>query len=324
MNHKENITISFEPDEKGYFDRECPNEECQFLFKINMDDWKNKVSDDIVYCPFCGHTAPSDQWWTQQQLDEMNKRASAYVMSLIGSEIDNMFNSLAHTTIGNKYIKITYKPGKRITFENNPIGQSAEWKQDILCPKCETRYSVVGSAFFCPCCGRDNTEDMFENSLNCTLKKIESLPELEQLFIKTYGDDMARNMCLSMIESTLGDVVAAFQAFAKLRYQQLSKEHVHANDFQIIEKGSSLFKSAIGKGYDTWLSDSDLRFLNLMFQRRHVFEHQAGLVDEKYLQKSGDTSYYKGQRVVIRGEDIGRIVDLLLKLASGLRSIYIQ
>lgn len=32
------IPITFQSDEKGYFDRECPNENCLYSFKINMND----------------------------------------------------------------------------------------------------------------------------------------------------------------------------------------------------------------------------------------------------------------------------------------------
>ena len=38
------IPVTFLSDDKGYFDRECPNQNCLYVFKINMQDWKEKVS----------------------------------------------------------------------------------------------------------------------------------------------------------------------------------------------------------------------------------------------------------------------------------------
>ena len=38
------IPIKLKLDEKGYLDRECPNEQCLYKFKINMEDWENNVS----------------------------------------------------------------------------------------------------------------------------------------------------------------------------------------------------------------------------------------------------------------------------------------
>ena len=52
------IRLSLPADEEGYFDRECPALECLFEFKIHEDDWREKVRDEEVFCPFCGHTAP--------------------------------------------------------------------------------------------------------------------------------------------------------------------------------------------------------------------------------------------------------------------------
>ena len=63
-----NIPVEFKSDEKGYFDRQCPNEKCEYVFKIYMEDWKEKVSDDQVFCPMCGHTATSDKWYTFEQI----------------------------------------------------------------------------------------------------------------------------------------------------------------------------------------------------------------------------------------------------------------
>lgn len=44
-------------DDDGYLDRECPNEAGGALFKILADDWKEKVCDEDVFCPFCIHTS---------------------------------------------------------------------------------------------------------------------------------------------------------------------------------------------------------------------------------------------------------------------------
>ena len=120
------IPITIHSDEKGYFDRECPNENCLYTFKINMQDWKEKISDDEVHCPMCGHIDTADKWWTQEQLESMQEIAASYAMSMITKELDKAFGKLARSTRNNKFLKITYKPSKKITFQNNPIGQSEE------------------------------------------------------------------------------------------------------------------------------------------------------------------------------------------------------
>lgn len=315
------IPIELISDEKGYFDRECPNENCLYTFKIKMQDWKDKVSAEEVHCPMCGHIDTSEKWWTQAQLDSASKIASDYVMDMISGELDKIFGRLARSTRGNKFVKITYKPGKRISFSNNPIGQSEEWETEIECDKCGTRYSVIGSAYFCPCCGNNSAISVFDESLDSIEKMLESLGEMKELLTNSYGRDKAETMSRSLLESSLGDIVSAFQKFAECVYKQKSSEKVRVNDFQIVEKGSNLFLDATGKGYDEWLTKQEIERMNLLFQRRHIIEHNAGIIDEKYVEKSLDPAYVVGQRIIVRKEDAQELLRIIKKLSMGLKSL---
>lgn len=315
------IPVTIQSDEKGYFDRECPNENCLYAFKIKMRDWEEKVSDEKVHCPMCGHVDTSDKWWTQQQLDEMEELAANWAADYIGKELDKVFGNLAKSTRRNKFIKITYKPGKRISFINNPIGQSEEWELEITCDNCGTQYSVIGSAYFCPCCGYNSASRVFDESLDTVEKMLSSLPKMREMFSEMYGKDKADTMCRGILESTLGDIVSAFQKFAECRYTELSGQSARVNDFQIVEKGSNLFLQASGFGYSSWLTVSEIKRMNLFFQKRHLLEHNNGLVDQKYIDKSGDHSYGVGQRLVVREADSNELLCIIRKLGKGLLSL---
>jgi hypothetical protein len=150
---------------------------------------------------------------------------------------------------------------------------------------------------------------------------INSLPEMEELLEKAYGKDKAVSMCRSMLENSLGDVVSAFQKYAEMKYETISGKEARANDFQIVDKGSQLFETDFGKGYSAWLSDNELCEMNLMFQRRHLYEHNGGIVDEKYIKKSGDDSYKVGQRLVIHNNDVVRFIRIVKQLTDGLKQL---
>ena len=316
-----NIPIKIESDEKEYFDRECPNEECLYKFKINMEDWKNKVSDKEVHCPMCGHIDTSDKWWTQEQLEKIENIAKSYAMSYIQQELNKSFKKLENSS--NKYVKIKYNPGKKITFTNNPIGQSEEWNLDIECKKCGTRYSVIGSAYFCPCCGYNSVEDVFEESLDTIEKMLDSTSEMKEMFSNMYGNDKAETIVRSMIEGTLGDIISAFQKFAETKYKNLSNKSIRVNDFQIVYKGSELFKEISSYGYDNWLTDMEIYKMNLYFQRRHIIEHNNGIVDQKYIDKSNDLTYSIGQRVIVKSDDAYELLRIVKKLSVGLNKLKI-
>ncbi len=315
------IPITITSDEKGYFDRECPKDNCLFNFKIKLQDWKEKVSDEEVHCPMCGHIDTSDKWWTQEQLDQIREITGSYVASYTQQKLDKSFRNLAQSTRNNKFFKITYKPGRRISIINSPIGQSEEWAQEITCEECGTTYSVIGSAYFCPCCGHNSASSAFDESLDSVTKMLASIPQMEKLFAEAYGDDKAKTMCRTMVENSLGDCISAFQKFAECRYKEVTGKTVRVNDFQIVSKGSDLFRTSTGKGYEEWLTSSEIDELNLLFQRRHLFEHNNGMVDQQYVDKSGDRSYTIGQRIVSRQEDTNELIRLLKKLAKGLLSL---
>ena len=314
-----NIPIELKSDEKGYLDRECPNEECLYKFKVHIEDWKNKVSNDEVHCPMCGNTDTSDKWWTQEQLEDIQKIIKSYAISYIQEELGKGLKSLERSS--NKYVKIKYNPGKKVTFINNPIGQSEEWNLDIKCQKCETRYSVIGSAYFCPHCGFNSVEKVLDESLDTISKMLNSVSEMKLMFSDMYGKDKAETMSRSMIEGAIGDVVSAFQKFAEMRFKTLSDKNVRVNDFQMVEKGSNLYREVISYGYEKWLNEEELDKMNLYFQRRHILEHNNGIIDQKYIEKSNDTTYKIGQRVIIKIEDVYELLDIIKKLTNGLKKI---
>ena len=109
------------------------------------------------------------------------------------------------------------------------------------------------------------------------------------------------------------------QKYAECVYKQKSTAKVRVNDFQIVEKGSKLFLEATGKGYEEWLTKQELERMNLLFQRRHIIEHNVGIVDEKYIEKSLDTTYSIGQRIIVRKEDAIELLRIIKKLSTGLK-----
>lgn len=315
------IPMTFQSDEKGYLDRQCPNKNCEYVFKINMDDWKEKITDK-VYCPMCGYIASSDQWYTDEQIEVIRENAKNYAMNMVQSILNKSFNKLANSTRNNKYIKITYKPSKKISVNNNPIGQREEWNLDINCEKCGTRYSVIGSAYFCPCCGHNSVEKVFESSISRIETMLNAQDFMFEKLTEQVGTDEASKMCRSMLEGTLGDIISAFQKFAKenlISHSSLDTSKIKVNDFQIIAKGSELYRTHLNKPYENCLSAEELTSLNILFQRRHILEHNEGIIDEKYIEKSGDKTYTIGQRVIVKKDDAEHLLKIIKKLTTFLK-----
>ena len=82
----QSVSVPIESDEKGYIDKQCPSEDCEFIFKVNSDDWSNIFKDEAVWCPLCRHEAPADQWFTKEQVDHSKAEALAVVKGKINNK----------------------------------------------------------------------------------------------------------------------------------------------------------------------------------------------------------------------------------------------
>jgi hypothetical protein len=49
-----------------------------------------------------------------------------------------------------------------------------------------------------------------------------------------------------------------------------------------------------------------------------LLAHNKGIVDSKYIQKSGDNTYKERQRIIVSGKDVENLVTSLEKLATGI------
>ena len=68
------------------------------------------------------------------------------------------------------------------------------------------------------------------------------------------------------------------------------------------------------------ISQKKDNILLIIFNKRHILSHNEGIVDEKYLAKSGDNRYSLGQRIVISEDDVDSIVKLISKLADNIKA----
>lgn len=313
------IEIPILPDEKGYIDRKCQNENCSFIFKIKAEDY-NKLN--YIYCPKCGYKDESpSNWMTDEQYTHAIEFAKSYAIDYVQKEINKMFSNIAKNTRNNKYCKITYKPSKRVSYTNNPIVQREKWTLDITCENCATSYSVIGTAYFCPKCGFNNILNNINDSLTTIKNMIDSQEKIYIAFNKIFDNDKATIMCQKLLEDSLRDIVSAFQMFAFEMFKiKVPFKKVKSNDFQIVEVGNNLFEKYLDISYTDFITTDEMKEMNIYFQRRHLLEHSSGIVDQKYLDKSDDYDYKIGQRIVVKIEDVTAFLNIINKLCKGLKS----
>lgn len=309
------LKFDIELDEEGYIDKECPNEECMFQFKVLGQD----LTDHEVFCPMCGKGGSAKSFFNTEQIEQAKAQAVDYIKGRLGQALDRDARAFNRRQSKNSFFQMSmeYK-GPKWHRPILPLKALKEFQLKITCEKCGARFAVIGSAFFCPCCGHSAAVRVFEDAMAKIEAKVSNL-EVVRKAVAEVSEDQAAVICRSLIESGLSDGVVAFQRVC----EELYKKHPNAqanipfNVFQRLKEGSELWKNLIGKGYDDFISPAEMDRLNILFQRRHLLLHTEGIIDQKYLDKSGDTSYQVGQRIVVKEKDVLDLVSLIKKIVSG-------
>ena len=311
------IPVSIMFDENGYFDRQCHATECMFQFKVHGDDWREKVSEKAA-CPFCGHSADSDEWCTQEQTEHSKEIVVAHVSERLGRAMRRDAQLWNRRQPRNSFVNITVKVEGRPRHVPLPPAAAEPMQLRIECSRCSCRYAVIGAAFFCPACGHNDAEVIFSIAIAGIRGAIDALPEVR---VAVSDRDAAENMVRFLVENGLQNAVTAFQRYAEVLYSRLSSApEPRRNVFQNLADGSKLWYRATCKQYSEYLTPGEMTELTHAFQQRHLLAHTQGILDQDYIAHSGDTSHRPGQRLVISEANLCCYLDLIEKLATGLLS----
>lgn len=311
------ISVPIEVDANGYTDRQCPSENCGFLFKVNEEDWINIFCDEEVWCPFCRHKAPADEWFTNEQIEHAKAEALTIVKGKIHNALQADARKFNRKQPKGGLISLSMKvTGGRERTYAIPVKAVEEMQLEIECEECNSRFAVIGSAYFCPACGHNSVSRTFSDSLQKIRVKKDNVDLIRTTLSDSVGKDEAEITCRSMMETCISDGVVAFQKYCEGLYSPYG--NIPFNAFQRISQGSELWENALNEGYSDWLSSREITDLNILYQKRHILSHKEGIVDDRYIQNSGDSSYVVGQRIVISKQDIELLLTCLEKLKQGI------
>ena len=310
------VSVKVGLDDEGYFDRQCPKNDCEFSFKVHFEDWKEKVGDKAA-CPFCGHFTALAEWFTPEQLDHVRSIATEYFGKPIRQALRRDADRWNRAQPRNNFIKMTMKVEGRPLQVSLPPAAAEPMQLKIECSRCGCRYAVIGAAFFCPLCGNSDAEVVFQQALSGIRHSIGALGDVK---LAIDDPDIAENLVRSIIENGLQDTVTAFQRYAEALYKRLKPQATpRRNVFQNISSGSELWFSSTGKHYSDYLAPPEIATLKRDFQQRHLLAHTQGIVDQNYIDRSGDSSREIGERLVINKAAILSFLDVVEKLAEDLR-----
>lgn len=312
------MRVQISLDDDGYFDRVCPSAECGSTFKVLFEDWKAKVPDDKAFCPICRIEAEPTEFNTPEQLMYFGDAGQAEITNSLVKAFQSSaeaFNRKQPRGFVTMQLHVN-APAVRVPI---PPEAAEAMTIQVACEACNCHYAVIGVGYFCPACGHNSADVTFYQSIECARNAIAALPAIKS---NLADRDIAAQVVQKLMEDTLGNLVTAFQYFAAVSYPRLpaATSTPRRNAFQNLTEGNELWHAAGGRKYADILGKVEMADLKRLFQQRHVLQHTQGIVDQEYLDRSGDSTYVVGQRIVVREQTVRRLADLLIKFANGMRA----
>lgn len=304
-------------DEDGFVDRECPAPECGRVFKVLSSDCEKSTSL-AMYCPFCRWEDEPPNFTTTEQQDylqgELEAKMAEQVQEILGGFAKHVNRR------NNRRSPISIKVSTKFADIPVPVPPEAlkSMTLRIGCEQCGCTYAVIGAGFFCPLCGANSARHTFRQSVAKSRTAIKIARQLEGVLD---DPDAVSEGSRSLLESQMGDLVTAFQRYAGATYPLLPATPSQGRDrnlFQRLDDASTKWVQAGGRAFNVILSLEEWTDIKRYFQQRHLFAHAEGIVDQEYLDKSGDSTYRIGQRLSVTESQIARMVALVEKLGLGL------
>ena len=298
------ISVSIPADEHCFTGRECPQPDCEGYFKIELGT--GLKGDGLpCHCPYCGHAAGHDQFWTKEQIEYATSVAMRKITDAIHKDLKKL--EFDHKPEGAFGIGISMKVE---TGRQPPIHyyREKQLETEVVCTNCTLRYSVYGVFAFCPDCGQHNSIQILDKNLEVVQKMLEMATREENILAE------------KLIENAVEDCVSAFDGFGR----ELCL--VHANkawapdkakkmNFQNLEGARKGFLDLFGIDLSTTVEPEQWRAAAMAFQKRHLIAHKLSVVDQDYVTKTGDSRAVVGRKIVIDAGEVKGLVRIINTLA---------
>ena len=274
-------------DSEGKFGHNCPK--CRGYWRSGP--WPN-------VCPYCGTGAAGFQFLSEAQ----ERYVRHYCMVLA--------QALASTQDGEVMIDMDSvadavgKEGEKPAFFVSEQSQ----QRKFTCRACEESNDILGRFGYCSMCGTRNDLADFEEL---------SIPAIRnRLNAGNSPEDCVRDG-VSSFDSFMAQVSKQLANLVPLTERRKNRLLEHA--FHKLPEIRGTFQDWFDIDICAGMKEDEFRFVERMFYRRHVYEHNGGEVDQNYIDNSGDTTVRLKQHI---RETRGGTHDLLSSLVRMARNVH--
>lgn len=182
---------------------------------------------------------------------------------------------------------------------------------DVTCDTCGAVFAIYGVFSNCPICGKLNARVIYDKSLDASNGKL----------VLSGEESIGGHIRADLIKDALIGTVSAFDALGKALRKKYPAIPADPNNlFQNLLKLDQVLATLTGKHVSQYLTPADSDFLFLMFQVRHIYEHNAGVVDSDFVRKQPTYAHLLGRKYPLRKEDVSTFIVLMRQLGDTIYS----
>lgn len=294
------VSVKIPLDDDGMMGRECP--ECKKYFKLKPG---TGLPTDHCHCPYCDYEGKSNTFWTPDQLEYAKSVGLNQVFrSHIKPSLDRLTDSFKELerSSRNSLIKFTVKSSGHDHFFPIKYYREGELETKLECDSCGLVFSIYGVFARCPDCNELNAFLIFDKSIEVTERQFE-------IFTKP---EIPTELKTQSLSSILSSCVSAFDG--------LGKELRKRKPTLYPDRPKNLFQNlhALNEHLNNLISDKHSNYPQLlkMFQVRHLYEHNMGVVDEDFIKKLPQYSSSLGRKFMLDERELKDFIDSVKELGE--------
>ncbi|MCW2305583.1 rubrerythrin [Rhodovulum sulfidophilum] len=279
-------------DSLGCWGHQCPC--CSGYFRNG-----NHAAIYPQTCPYCGLRAAAFEFLTPAQMKFLAHLAERLKEELAAPDAKGT----------ERQVEIDMESlVKQAADEPKPDFYYASQTQQTRykCDQCGEFNDIRGLYGYCAACG-------WRNNIQMLTARFEEIRQ-------SLNDGQAQP------EAAVGQSVSAFDAACRdfanqlvrripmkpARKETLSRLVFHDIESDTFKRLKDIFDMNPLKG----IVEKDARFIRLMMERRHIYEHNAGVIDRRYIERSGDEDAVEGNLLRENRGNTHRLIGLLARMAS--------
>jgi len=286
---RDSISVFIGSDSQGMFGHQCRNCDGYWRSKSAPSRWRTT-------CPYCGIRTMTHEFVTDGQLQYVRSFCDLVNEAVYGEEDGE--RAIDMDAVADETNQSNPKPAFYYCEESQ--------QNKYECQSCGDINDILGRYGFCSCCGTHNGLQELEVELEKIRERIDAGSPFEGCVKDAVAafDSFARQISKKLVESV---------PMTPRRQKEWNRKLFH-NLRPRAEEFGSVFDINILKG----LKEDDIAFGELMFHRRHVYEHNGGEADAKYIEDSGDKKVRPKQLLREDRDSASRTVDFVRKVAANL------